>query len=141
MSKAYQSVLTTEKEKFLRLVVWRFGEETADWLIFGFNCMTYGDVPASVLLEIVKSLGCSKYRDIDEMTAQRVEEDSYVDDILSGGTEAEVAKMKGDCEKKDGKFYYNGTVSRMLGGVNLKPKLFIQSVSYTHLTLPTICSV
>ena len=69
LHKAYQSVLTTLKELFLRLIVWRFGDEEADWETYGFSCMTFGDVPASVILELVKALAAAKYEHIDPMAA------------------------------------------------------------------------
>ena len=54
LAKAYQSIRTTEKEKFLRLVVWRYGHTEEPWQIFGFDRVTFGNVPASVILEIAK---------------------------------------------------------------------------------------
>ena len=71
LSKAYQSVQTTEREKFLRLVVWRYGETNEDFITFGFDKMTFGDVPASVLLELVKSFAAEKFEDIDPTTAKK----------------------------------------------------------------------
>ena len=56
LSKAYHSIRTTEKEKFLRLIVWKFGKQDGEWSTWGLDKVAFGDVPASVLLEIVKEL-------------------------------------------------------------------------------------
>ena len=127
LSKAYQSILTTNREKFLRLVVWRYGDENSDWKTYGFNTMTFGDVPAAVILELVKSLAAQKYKQIDLVAAKRIENDSYVDDNLTGGDVQEVERMMGNCTKVDGKFLYDGTISQILEKVGLRAKVFVKS--------------
>ena len=127
LHKAYQSVFTTLRERFLRLVVWRFGISDAEWETYGFDCMTFGDVSASVILELVKELAARKYAYIDESAALKVEEDSYVEDNLSGGSEEEVARMRGNCIKTEEGFEFDGTVPQILAGVGLKTKLIITS--------------
>jgi hypothetical protein len=56
LSKAYHSIYDSKREKFLRLIVWRFGKSEEDWKTWGFDRVTFGDVPASVFLELVKEL-------------------------------------------------------------------------------------
>ena len=56
LSKAYHSIYTSRQERFLRLIVWRFGDNKAIWGTWGFERVAFGDVPASVFLELVKEL-------------------------------------------------------------------------------------
>ena len=127
IAKAYHSILTTITEKFLRLVVWRMGETEEDWQTWGFVRVAFGDLPASVLLELVKEIAAKAGAAIDEETAKKIFEDSYVDDNLSGGSPEQVEKMIGDCDEVDGKFVYNGTVSKILGLVGMTPKVIVRS--------------
>ena len=127
LTKAYHSIHTSLIEKFLRLVVWRMGETEKDWMTWAFVRVAFGDLPASVLLELVKELATKVGVTIDEETARKISEDSYVDDNLSGGTPEEADKMIGNCEKVEGKFVYNGTVSKILGLVGLTPKVIVRS--------------
>ena len=96
LSKAYHSIHTTKREKFLRLIVWRFGKLEEKWRVWGFDRVAFGDVPASVFLELVKELAGALGMEIDPETAKKIAEDGYVDDNLSGGTEEQVNKMIGE---------------------------------------------
>ena len=53
LSEAYWSFGTTEEEKFTRLVTWKLSEEP-EWKIYGFYFVGFGNLPASVLLELAK---------------------------------------------------------------------------------------
>ena len=127
LTKAYHSIFTSPTERYLRLIVWRFGKAGEDWLTWGFDRVAFGDIPASVFLEIVKDLAARLGADIDPDTARKVVEDSYVDDNLSGGNAEEADRMIGDCQEINGKFVYNGTVSQILSLVGLVPKVIIRS--------------
>ena len=127
LSKAYWSIGTTEEEKFTRLVTWKLSEEP-EWKIYGFSCVAFGDLPASVLLELAKEKAADLGEDVDHDTALKVNRDSYVDDNLSGGTLAEVKLMKGELSRSEnGGFIYNGTVSRILSKVGMTPKVIVTS--------------
>ena len=127
LTKAYHSIFTSPTERFLRLIVWRFGKSGEDWQTWGFDRVAFGDIPASVFLEIVKGLAAQLGVDIDPDTARKIVEDSYVDDNLSGGNEEEADRMIGECQEIDGKFVYNGTVSQILSLVGLIAKVIIRS--------------
>ena len=127
LTKAYHSIFTSPTERYLRLIVWRFGKSGEDWLTWGFDRVAFGDIPASVFLEIVKDLAARLGADIDPDTARKIVEDSYVDDNLSGGNAEEADRMIGDCQEINGKFVYNGTVSQILSLVGLVPKVIIRS--------------
>ena len=92
LTKAYHSIRTTDKEKYLRLVVWRF-DENGNWKVWAFVVVAFGDIPASVLLELVKDKAAELGKEIDGVAAARISNDSYVDDNLTGGTKEEVMKM------------------------------------------------
>ena len=51
LSKAYQSMFTGEREKYLRLIEWRF-DQTDSWKTYGFLRVTYGDRIAACALEV-----------------------------------------------------------------------------------------
>ena len=138
LTKAYHSIHTSVKEKFLRLVVWRMCKTDEEWLIWGFVRVAFGDLPASVLLEMVKSIAAEAGIEIDEEAAQKISEDSYVDDNLSGGTPEQVDRVRGNCIKSvvsgddeknpKVKFTYEGTASRILDLVALTLKVIVRSV-------------
>ena len=69
LTKAYWSVETTEDEKFLRLLLWRWGKEEKECEIFGFCTMAFGDRPAMAILE--------------EGKEKAVEEGGYLDPLAS----------------------------------------------------------
>ena len=75
LSKAYHSIHTTKREKFLRLIVWRFGKLEEKWSVWGFDRVAFGDVPASVFLELVKELAGALGVEIDPETAKKIAED------------------------------------------------------------------
>ena len=50
LTKAYQSISTGEVERNVRRIVWRFGDVTENWKIFGFNVVTFGDQVAGLIL-------------------------------------------------------------------------------------------
>ena len=56
LKKAYNCIKTGDFEKMLRLQVWRWCKEDAEWETFGFTCMTFGDIGASLILEIGKQM-------------------------------------------------------------------------------------
>ena len=79
------------------------------------------------MLELLKEIAAKAGAAIDEETAKKIFEDSYVDDNLSGGTPEQVEKMMVDCDKVDGKFVNNGTVSQILALVGMTPKVIVRS--------------
>ena len=47
LSKAYNSICTTDRELHYRRLLWRWGQEEAEWTIYGFCKVNFGDVPAA----------------------------------------------------------------------------------------------
>ena len=118
VSKAYWSFRTGEVEKHLRRVVWRYGDPSQPWRIFGFCVVSFGDRPAAVILEVAVKKIADIHRSVDPEAAHRIKADRYVDDIASGGTECQVTRFVG--KEVDGK--YDGTIPNILsrGSLNLK---------------------
>ena len=56
LTKAYQSIATGEVERHVRRVLWRWGDTSADWEVYGYNIVTFGDQAAVLILELVKGL-------------------------------------------------------------------------------------
>ena len=52
VTKAYYQLLTGLVEKHVRRMVWRNGVKGSRWKIYGYKCVSFGDVPAATLLEI-----------------------------------------------------------------------------------------
>ena len=99
LKKAYNSIKTGEFEKYLRLQVWRFGMEQEDWSTFAYVCVAFGDVIASLVLEIAKQLCAEKAegKELDPEAIKRILEDFYVDDGISGCDTNIVAQLVGNC--------------------------------------------
>ena len=117
LSKAYQTIRTTEVEKHLRRLIWRFDDDE-NWRVFAFDRLQFGDRPAACFLMLVIKHLAEMGREIDEEAAARIEEDSYVDDFLTGGSEAQVDRFVG---KKKG----DGT--QILNKAGFKVKTFVRS--------------
>ena len=118
MSKAYNTMKTGIVERHLRRFVWRFREEDL-WEDFAFDCVHFGDRCAACQLEVSKDLIADENKQIDYEAAQRIKDDVYVDDGLSGGSEEQVHRFVGD-KLADGSF--SGTIPQILkrGGFKLK---------------------
>ena len=122
ISKAYHSLLTTEREFFMRLVLWKFSDEE-DWRTFGHMVVGMGDVPASVLLELAKEIAAKLGHDIDPILAAQFILMSYVDDGAFGGSKEDVMRMRGTLHKgPDGKHYFDGTITKFLAFIGCVPK-------------------
>ena len=57
LAKCYQQMETSEVERHMRRIVWRWGNSDGDWKTYAFNVVTYGDRPASCALECGKAIG------------------------------------------------------------------------------------
>ena len=121
LTKAYNCLKTGLVERHLRRFIWRFSPEDP-WQDFAFDCVAFGDVPAGNFLEIGRDLLAEDGRDIDPIAADRIINDSYVDDGVTGGTKEEVEKMKGD-RLADGS--YTGTLAQILDRGKFKMKVVI----------------
>ena len=74
-------------------------------------------------MEISKDLTAHADKDIDEVAAIAISEDTYVDDGATGGDEETVMRMIGDISiNEDSSLSYSGTLSQIFekGGFKLK---------------------
>ena len=92
LSKAYNTMCTTSKEKHLRRFVWRWSEN-GPWLDFGIDKVHFGDRGAACQLEIGKNKTAKLGKDIDNKASEKLIQDTYVDDGATGGSEEEVQRM------------------------------------------------
>ena len=124
VTKAYYSLRTGEVEKHVRRVVWRYGDRTKPWRIFGFATVSFGDRPAAVLLEIAIKKTAEMFSSIDPEAAHRIMFDRYVDDFASGGTQEQVDRFVG---KDIGNLKCDGTVPTILSQGSLQLKVIVTS--------------
>ena len=124
VTKAYYSLRTGELEKNVRRVVWRYGDTSKDWKIFGFQTVSFGDRPAAAFLEIAIRRTAQCHTSIDPLAAERICNDRYVDDLATGGSPAEVSRFKGkeitDCQ-------FDGTIPTILAKGSLRLKVMVSS--------------
>ena len=123
LSKAYNSMKTTLKERHLRRFVWKFSDDE-DWEDYGFDCVHFGDRCAACQLEVSKDLIADKFENIDPEAAQRIKDDCYVDDGVTGGTKEQVERFIGE-KYSDGTF--SGTIPQILGRGGFKLKAIVRS--------------
>ena len=121
LTKAYNSLKTGQVERHVRRFIWRFNSSDP-WQDFAFDCVAFGDCPAANFLEIGRDMTAEAGKDIDEVAAQKIINDSYVDDGVTGGSHTEVEKMKG-ARLADGSF--TGTLTQILARGKLKPKVIL----------------
>ena len=60
------------RERHCRKIIWRFGQRDAEFDVYGFNVVTYGDRPAATILEVVKRIMIELGKQIDVDTAERI---------------------------------------------------------------------
>ena len=95
ITKAYYALVTGLMEMHLRRVVWR-KDRTGNWDIYGFLCVSFGDRPAAVILDVVIKLTVQMFGGLDLLAAKRLKEDMFVDDLVSGGTDDEISRYVGE---------------------------------------------
>ena len=76
----FHSVQTGKAEQYMRLMVWRNGDQEADWQSYRCKVVAFGDRPSSCILEISKDLTAKAREYIDSVAARAISEDTYVDD-------------------------------------------------------------
>ena len=81
---------------FKRLMVWRNGDVDTKWTTYRWTVVSFGDRPASCILEICKDLAADAGQHIDPQAAKAIKEDTYVDDGATGGSEQVVRRMIGE---------------------------------------------
>ena len=113
ISKMYHSVLTTEKERHLRRVLWRDMKLDEEPKIYGTETVAFGDRPAAAITTVAIKETAEIYAHIDEVAAQKIKEDMYVDDIVTGSTnvdKVETLKVNIKAILEKGGFHIKGFV-------------------------------
>ena len=123
LTKAYNAMRTGLVEKHLRRIIWRF-DPREEWSDYAFVCVAFGDVPAANCLEIGRDITADEGYEIDPVAAMKIKKDSYVDDMVTGGSAAEVKRMKGE-RLPDGT--YSGTMTRILNLGKLRLKVMVST--------------
>ena len=52
LTKAYNTVKTFEEEKHMRRLVWRWGDTSSPWTVYGIDAMHFGDRCATCGLKV-----------------------------------------------------------------------------------------
>ena len=117
VTKAYYQMRTGLIEKHVRRMVWRYGDNSAKWRVYGYKCVSFGDVAAATLLEICVRLTIKMFGEIDLKAAHRLYHDHFVDDVTSGGTMEEVMRFKGHEDPETQ--LCDGTMSQIMEKTNL----------------------
>ena len=92
----YHSVHTTEKEKHLRRILYR--KDSADeFETYGITRAMFGDKPAAAITAEAIKQTARTYKHLDEEASQKIQEDTYVDDTVTGAdTMEEVKRLRGE---------------------------------------------
>ena len=109
LRKAYQAIHTGPMELHLRRFLFR-ETDGQEWEDYAFTRATFGDVAAGLILEVAKRRVAEMGTEIDAQAAQQLQDYSYVDDSILGGSAEDVQRMRG---VRVGEAY-TGTVPRIL---------------------------
>ena len=120
MAKAYNTLRSGLVERHVRRFVWRFSPDEP-WQDFALDRVHFGDGSAGTQLEVGKDMVADEGEHLDPEASQRIKDDIYVDDGLTGGTEEQVKRFVGE-KNDDGN--YDGTFSQILALGNFKIKAF-----------------
>ena len=63
------------------------------WTTYSWMVVTFGDRPASCILEICKDIAADAGQDIDPEAARVIQEDTYVDNGATRGSEETIRRM------------------------------------------------
>ena len=132
ISKAYYQMVTGPVEKHVRRVLWRSGEVGTPWRIYGFRVVSMGDCPAACLMTLTMRGTAEMSKEIDMVASKKLDEDSFVDDITTGGTEEECARFKDDQNPETCKC--DGTIPQILksGGYDVKLWPSLENLMVKH---------
>ena len=94
LRKAYNTIRTGLVERNLRRFVWKFTAEE-EWKTYEINRVHFGEANAANELKCAKIKIAKLGESIDEKAAKKLIKDSYVDDLISGGSQSSVERMVG----------------------------------------------
>ena len=113
ISKFYQSVLVVERDQHLRRVLHRPGGELMPPKIYKTTSVNFGDKQAGCVAQCALRSTAEIYQSIDVVSAEKIKEDTYVDDTISGEKDRETAiKVSANMDKiaAKGGFLYKETI-------------------------------
>ena len=118
--KAYHALHTGLVEPHLRQVVWRRGDKMKDWNIYGFQVVVFGNCQAAVLLQVLIRMNCEIYKSIDIRADEKIQNNLFVDDLVTGGELEEVDRFMGI--KNYENFKCSGRMNQIMkkGGLHIK---------------------
>lgn len=118
LCKAYQTIHTSDMVMHPRRFLFRM-TPSLPWRTHAFNRATFGDLYASLILEIAKRKVATLGHNIDPLPATQIIDQTFVDDIMLGGTKEDVTRMRG---MRTVKGLYTGMVAHILaiGGMQAK---------------------
>ena len=112
-SKTYNVVHTTEPELHLCRLVWRWGDEEAEWKMFEVTRMHYGERCAMCGLIVAKSKVADLGISIDHDAVFMIKK-TYLDDGSGRGLMDTVDQLLGDkVTDNDDNVNYTGTISQI----------------------------
>ena len=121
--KMYHSIHTMQTERHLRRIIWRDMKTGERPNIYGANTVMFGNRPSAAISSVALSETAEIYKHEDEVVAQIIQKDMYVDDLSTGGESRE------DIER------YKRKISEILGKGGFKMKGFVSSFDNTPETL------
>ena len=128
IKKMYNSIHTTSTEKHMRRILWRFGNKDEEFTTYGVDQVMFGDRPAATITAIAIRETAEIYKNIDEVAAEKIKEDTYVDDIATGvDEESELAVLKNN-------------MKAILGKAGLEAHEFVRSGDNSEETLALLGS-
>ena len=86
ISKMYNAIATTEKERHLRRLLWRDLDVDVKPKVYGVDTVMFGDKPAAAISATAISQTAEMFKYIDEDAALKIQNDIYVDDITTGAS-------------------------------------------------------
>ena len=89
VKKMYHSIKTTEKERHVRRILWRDMKGDREPQTYGIETVTFGDRPAATISAVALKETAEIFKHINEDAAQKIKEDTYVDDLLTGAEDVE----------------------------------------------------
>ena len=99
-------------ELLLRQVVWRHGDKMKDWNISKLQITVFGDRQAALLLQVVIRMTCETYKSIDIRAAEKIQNNLFVDDLVTCGELDEVHRFMGNMN--DENFKCSGTMTQIM---------------------------
>ena len=115
LAKAYNTLRSGLVERHLRRFVWRF-DPSEPWQDYAIDRVHFGDASAGCQLEVGKDIVADAGAFIDKEASQKLKDDLYVDDGMTGGTAEQVKRFVGKKLPDGGG--YDGTFSKILARGN-----------------------